>query len=55
VTLAQAREAHRQARNLLREGINPIEARRTRKAAQRAQAEAEVAFEVVAREWFSHR
>ncbi len=55
VTLAQAREAHREARSLLRQGINPIEARRRHRAAMRAEALAAVPFEAVAREWFSVR
>lgn len=53
VTLAEARERHRQARALRRGGVHPNTARREAKLAQRFAADN--SFEVVAREWFETR
>ncbi len=53
VSLAQAREKHRQTRELRRNGINPNQAKRQAKLTQIK--ENTNSFEVVAREWFVHR
>jgi integrase len=50
VSLAEARERHRQARTLRRDGIHPNAARRDAKLAQRFAADN--SFEFVSREWF---
>jgi integrase len=50
VSLAEARDRHRAARALRRDGIHPNEARRDAKLAQRFAADN--SFEMVAREWF---
>lgn len=52
VGLAEARERHRTARQQIREGINPNEAKREAKTEQ---APVSNAFEAVAREWFDTR
>lgn len=53
VSLAEARESHRQARTLRRGGIHPNAAKRDAKLADRFSADN--SFEVVAREWFETR
>ncbi len=50
VSLAEARDRHREARALRRDGVHPNEARRDAKLAQRFAADN--SFELVAREWF---
>ncbi|MPS29137.1 MAG: DUF4102 domain-containing protein [Alcaligenaceae bacterium] len=52
VSLAQARKAHQQARELLASGIDPGDARKQAKAAARIAAAN--SFEVVARQWYGH-
>lgn len=51
VSLAEARESHRQARSLRRNGVHPNEAKRVAKLSQKFSADN--SFEVVAREWFA--
>lgn len=53
VSLAEARERHRQARGLRRSGIHPNEAKSAAKQAQRFASDN--SFEIVAREWFATR
>lgn len=50
VSLSEAREGHRKARSLRREGVHPNTARRAAKLAQRFAADN--SFELVALEWF---
>lgn len=52
VTLAQARLARDEARQLLAQGVDPMEQRKADKVA--AQAAADDSFEVVARQWWAH-
>lgn len=52
VTLAQARQARDDARQLLAQGTDPMEQRKADKVA--AQAAADDSFEVVARQWWTH-
>jgi hypothetical protein len=52
VTLAEARERRDAARQILRDGRDPLELRRDRK--QKLVAEMADSFEVVARAWFGH-
>lgn len=53
VSLAEARESHRQARTLRRGGIHPNSAKRNAKLAERFASDN--SFEIVAREWFETR
>lgn len=53
VSLAEAREAHRQAQAGARKGIHPNEAKRAAKLARRFASDN--SFEIVAREWFETR
>lgn len=53
VSLADAREAHREARALVRQGINPSHRRKAEKLARTVAAAA--TFETIAREWVGQR
>jgi len=50
ISLATARERHREARKLLAEGVNPSEERKARKAAEKLSGDN--SFEVIARMWW---
>lgn len=54
ISLAKARELHKEARTLLKQGIDPIDARTEDKTVKEAKREAQTyTFEVVARDWLA--
>lgn len=52
VSLAEAREAARQARALLRKGIDPLDAKQAEKTARALEAAKAISFEAAAREYY---